>query len=160
MKTKILILMVSVILVLSAGMAVYSNAATTSPLKAPASSSGLQKWTLITPVFNSTLQMFVANVSGWGEISVFLSSGGSGGLVFGNSLNGLSQLRNYAGDQIGGCLGTGNTGYTFYQAGECGLNTDGAGVLTTAVQGELVGVETSSSSTVSIYATVGSVVSG
>jgi len=102
--------------------------------------------------------MYVANVSGWGEISVFLSSGG--GLLFANSLNGLSILHNDAGVAIGGCLGTGNTGYTFYQEGECGLNTNPAGVLTTVVQGELVGVSTSSSTTVSIYATVGSVVSG
>jgi hypothetical protein len=160
MKTKILILVVSVILVLSAGMAVYSYASAGSNSAALKNGNGPQKWKSITPVWNGTLQMWVANVSGWGEISVFLSTGGGGGVVFANSLNGLGLLRSYTGDQVGGCLGTGNTGYTFYQAGECGLNTIGARVLTTVVQGELVGVETSSSSTVSIYASVGSIVSG
>jgi len=157
MNQKILILIVSAVLVVSAGMAAYSYAsAGSNSSTALKTTSGPEKWTLITPVYNSTMGMYVANVSGWGEISVFIGSGG--GLYFANSLNGLYQLHNDVGTTSGGCVGTGNN-VPFYQEGECGLNTNPAGVLTTMVQGELVGIGTSST-TVSIYATVGSVIGG
>jgi hypothetical protein len=163
MKPKILLLIVSVILVMSAVIAVfysYSSAASasnsqgvkTTTITSTSTSTITSKtkisWVVITPEWNSTLGYWVANVAGWKEISVNIeNTGGFAGLHFANFASGP-----YTG-YIGGCYGAGQNN-PFYIGGECD-NTESEFVLTTVVQGAYVGinVNTNQDAVVSIYAT-------
>jgi hypothetical protein len=148
MKAKIPVLALSLALVAFASIGVYSHAATIQP-NTPSSTASTSA--VITPVWNSTLQLWVANVAGWARISVNVqNSGGFAGLVFSNYASGP-----YTGN-VAGCLGAEFSG-SFFVGGECqtGGSVINAVVITTIVQGAYVGVGTNNNQNaiVSIYAT-------
>lgn len=146
-KTFLIIL---VVLVLLAGIAVYTHGAISPPNANTPSSSTASTWTVITPVWNSTLGLWYANVAGWARISANIhNTGGFAGLVFSNYAFGP-----YTG-YVGGCIGGQSS--SFFVGGECDNGTTGTAqaTLTTIVQGAYVGVVATSNQNaiVSIYAT-------
>ena len=146
-KTFLIIL---VVLVLSAGIAVYTHGEVSPTNANTPTSSTTSAWTVITPLWNSTLGFWVANVAGWARISANIqNTGGFAGLLFSNHAFGP-----YTGF-VGGCIGGQSS--AFFVGGECDNGTTGTAqaTLTTVVQGAFVGVVVTSNQNaiVSIYAT-------
>lgn len=109
MKTKFLILIVSLVVVLSASMAVYNYAVAQAGATNSASSTAV-RYVVITPTWNSTVEGWIAKVAGWTRISVQVQNdGGFVGLGFANSPSGFIWAGN-----VGGCLGGGTYVSSFF----------------------------------------------
>jgi hypothetical protein len=144
MNKNIIVLMVALVLVLSAGMAINSFAGTRSTL-----SKGSEKWALLP--FITIPGASIVNVSGWESVSVSMycpDNCNGAYLAWGDNTSGPFS-------PAAGCLGAGNAGSNpFYQYDECAPPDTGLGsaVLTSIVQGEILAcINCPSTSDLSVY---------
>src|SRR5207245_6248322 len=145
-------LVLTLSLVSSIVIMVVNAAISTTRVITPIFSPGAQiqnvpQQAIITPTFNATLGLWIANVTGWKILNVHVISGGSAVILFSNSING-----NFV-------MGVGCIGSVTLNSGTNACIQNNGNSIIVPTQGQFIGITNNinsvSSAVYSIFATNG-----